>query len=143
MASRFPDTPATTTANTQIANTFALIDGTTEKDIINGATNDTLVLDLVATSDDTSAVVLNLFLYDGGAARLIGAVNVPTLAGTNGVEPSVSLLNTTDIPGLAKRDDQGITLASGQKLQVAPQAAVTAAKTVTVTALAMNYSASA
>jgi len=136
----FIGVPLTTAANTSIAATFANGDGTTAKDIVTGATDGTVIQDLVATSSSTGATVLQVLFYDGATARLIGTVNVPTLSGTNGVAPSVSLLNTTDIPSLAKRDDGSILLAVGQKLQIAPVAAV-ANGLLTVTAIGGNLTA--
>lgn len=133
----FIKAPLNNTANTQFANTFVNGDGTSAKDIVNGATDGTVIQDLIATSSSTDAELLQVFLYDGGAARLIGTITVPTLAGTDGTEPAVSLLNTTDIPSLAKRDDGALLLAAGQKLQVAPVAAVDD-NLVTVTAIGGN-----
>ena len=135
----FIDSPLTTTANTQIANTFVNADSTDVKDIVNGATDGTVIQDLIATSNDSADRILNIYLYDGGASRLIGSVTIPDLSGTDGgTNVSVSLLNVTDIPSLDKRDDGVILLASGQKLQCAAQVAVTADKTITVTAIGGN-----
>jgi len=136
----FIGVPLTTAANTSIAATFANGDGTGAKDIVTGATDGTVIQDLIATSSSTGAELMQVLFYDGATARLIGTVNVPTLSGTDGTAPSVSLLNTTDIPSLAKRDDGSILLASGQKLQVAPVAAVDD-NLVTVTALGGNLTA--
>lgn len=132
-------TPLNITQNTQIANTFANGDGTAAKDIVNGATDGTVIQDLICTSSSTGAELIKVLLLDadGGTARLIGTVNVPALSGTNGTTPSVSLLNTTDIPSLAKRDDGALLLAAGQKLQCAPVAAVDD-NLVTITAIGGN-----
>ena len=130
--------PLTPTANTQIANDFDAADTTDIKDIVEGATDGTIIQDLIAVSDDTSAVELKIWLYDGSAAWQIGQVNVPIGAGTNVDTPSVSLLNVTNIPSLDKRDDGMLFLADGQKLQVSAAAAVTADKLVTVVALGGN-----
>jgi len=136
----FIGVPLTTAANTSIAATFANGDGTGAKDVVTGATDGTAIQDLIAVSSSTGAELLKVLFYDGATAWLIGTVNVPTLSGTNGVAPSVSLLNPTDIPSLAKRDDGSILLAAGQKLQVAPVAAVDD-NLVTVTALGGNLTA--
>jgi hypothetical protein len=61
----FIDSPLTTTANTQIANTIVNADGTDTKDVVNGATDGTVIQDLVATSTDSSDRVLLIYLYDG------------------------------------------------------------------------------
>lgn len=134
----FIGSPLTTSANTQIANTITNSDGTSTKDVVNGATNGTVVQDLIAVSDDTSDVNLKIFFYDGSSSRQIGMVKVAAGSGADVTKASTSLLNTDNIPSLAKRDDGVILLASGQKLQVAAASAVTSGKTVTVTAIGGN-----
>jgi hypothetical protein len=134
----FIGAPLTTAANTSIANTFTTA-SLGPKDIVTGATDGTVIQDLIATSSSTGATVLNILFYDGANPFLIGTVNVPTLSGTNGTAPSVSLLNTTDIPSLAKRDDGSILLAAGQKLQV--EAVAVTDNEVTVVALGGNLTA--
>lgn len=117
--------------------TFIDTDGTTPKDLVSGGADGTKVFSIAVTSDDTSDVVLDLFIHDGTTAYLVGAVNVPTLSGTDGSAAAVNLLDATALPWLDASGE--IFLPSGYKLQVAPQAAVTTAKTVTVVCLAGNY----
>jgi hypothetical protein len=62
---------------------------------------------------------------------------VATLSGTDGSTAAVELLDSTAIPSLDA--DGEIFIPTGYKLQVAPLAAVTAAKTVTVVCFAGNY----
>jgi len=134
----FIGSPLSGTANTQISHVLATADSTDIKDVVNGATNGTVIQDLIAVSDDTDPIELAIYLYDGANSRQIGQVNVPAGAGTDAAKPSVSLLNTTSIPSLDKRDDGAILLASGQKLQVAATVAVTADKAITIVALGGN-----
>lgn len=134
----FVGSPLNNTANTQFADTIVPADTTDVMDIVNGATDGTLVQDLIATTDDTSDVEVLIYLYDGGVSRQIGQVNVPAGSGTAVATASVSLLNVTNIPSLNKRDDGALLLASGQKLQVSASATITAAKVLTVTALGGN-----
>ena len=134
----FVASPLTVAANTQIGNTVVNSDGTTAKDIVNGATDGSLIQDLNVTSNDTSAVELLVYLHDGTNAFLLGTVDVPAGSGTTTSAPSVSLLNVSNMPALGKRDDGALFIASGQKLQVAASAAVTSGKTVTITALGGN-----
>jgi len=117
--------------------TFVNADGTTPKDLVLGATNGTKVFSINATSDDTSDVVVSVFIYDGSTAYLLGAVNVPTLSGTNGTDPSVNLLESSMI--LSVDADGELFIPSGYKVQVAPQAAVTTAKTLTIICFAGDY----
>lgn len=134
----FVGSPLNNTANTQFANTIVNADGTTPKDIVNGAADGTLIQDLIIVSDDSAAMEVIIYLYDGGTARQIGRVAVPAGSGNDTTKASVSLLNVTNIPSLNKRDDGAILLATGQKLQVGVASAVTAAKTLTITALGGN-----
>ena len=122
-----------TTANTQIGNTIANADGTDKKTVITGATDGTLVYDLVAVSDDTVSRSLVIYLNDGTTDWPIGTVSVADGA------TSASLLNVIDIPSLDKRDDGALILANGQSLSVASTAAITAEKTIWITAVGGNY----
>jgi len=117
--------------------TFVNADGTTADDLVTGGTNGSKVLSIAATSDDTSDVVAQLFIHDGATAYLVGSVNIPTLSGTDGAAVAVDILNTTDLPWLDS--DGELFLPSSYKLQIAPLAAVTAAKTVTFVCIAGDY----
>jgi hypothetical protein len=117
--------------------TFANADGTTPKDLVSAGADGTKVLAVAVTSDDAATVNLRLYVHDGANAYLVGTVAVPTLAGTNGVMPAVDLLDPELLPWLDQ--DGELFIPSGYKLQVAPLAAVTAAKTVTVVCFAADY----
>lgn len=134
----FIGSPLSTSANTQISDVIVPADTTDIIDIVNGATDGTLIQDLIAVSDDSAVVELIIYIYDGGASRRIGQVEVPALSGYDITKAAVSLLNVSNIPSLNKRDDGAIFLATGQKLQVSAEATITAAKTVTITALGGN-----
>jgi len=121
-----------TTANTQIGNTIVPADTTDKKDVVSGAADGSVIQDLVASTDETEARDITIYLHDGTTSWPLGTVEVGIGA------TSVSLLNTTDIPSLDKRDDGAILLASGQKLQVASDDTVTADKTIWIVALGGN-----
>ena len=99
--------------------TFVAADGTTPKDLVPAGSDGTKILGIAATSDDSSAVVLRLYVHDGGAAYLVGAVSVPTLSGTDGAAPAVDLLDAEMLPWLDR--DGELILPAGHKLQVAPR----------------------
>lgn len=117
--------------------TFVNADGTAEKTIFTAGGEGALVDRVLVTSDDTSIVVLNVFVNDGSTSFRIGTISVPIDAGTNGTIVGVNLLDTTQMPGL--QASGGLSLATTHLLKVAPQAAVTAAKTVTLTPLGGDY----
>lgn len=117
--------------------TFVNADSTTPKDLVSAGTDGTKVFRINCTSDDTSTVNMKLFIHDGTTAYLLGTVAVATLSGTNGSAASVNLLDSSKIPSLDA--DGELFIPSGYKVQVAPLAAVTAAKTVTVVCFAGDY----
>ena len=118
--------------------TFVNADGTTPKDLVSAGAEGTKVLSIACTSDDTTdTVVMQLFIHDGTTAYLVGSVAVPTLSGTDGAAAAVDLLDATALPWLDA--DGEFFIPTGYKVQVAPLAAVTAAKTVTVVCLAGDY----
>lgn len=117
--------------------TFVNADSTTPKDLVSAGSDGTKVLGISCTSDDTSAVNMRVYIHDGSTAYLVGTVRVATLSGTDGAVAAVDLLQRTALPWLDV--DSEFFIPSGYKLQVAPLAAVTAAKTVTVVCLAADY----
>jgi hypothetical protein len=113
--------------------TFVNADGTTEKDLnsfVSGAADGGKVFAINVTSDDTATVEMQVLIHDGTTAFLLGTVDVPTLAGTDGSTPAKNLLDPTLVAGLDS--DGELFVPTGYKLQVRPKAAVTATKTVTV-----------
>lgn len=117
--------------------TFVNADGTTAKDLMSAGTDGTKVLAINVTSDDTSTVEMEVYLHDGTTAYLLGTVDVVTLSGTDGATPSVNIMDPSLIAGLDANGE--LFMASGYKIQVAPKAAVTSAKTVTVVGFAGDY----
>lgn len=100
------------------------------------------VVSLIVCSDDTSARVLQFFKTIGGTDYLIGSVNIPTLSGTDGTNPPVDILANAQFK-------QAIFDAFGNKimpidgagtvvLKVKSLTTVTAAKTITVTAVVVK-----
>ena len=122
-----------TTANTQIGNTIANADGTDKKTVITGATDGTLIYDIIAKSTDSVARDITVYLHDGTTDWPLGVIPVGAEA------DSVSLLDTAYIPALNKRDDAAIILPSGYSLNVASDAAVTEATAITCVAYGGNY----
>lgn len=117
--------------------TFVNADGTTAKDLVSAGSNGCKIISISAVSDDTSSVNMRLFVHDGSTAYQVGTMRIPTLSGTDGAAAAISLLNHTAFPWL--EDDRGFVIPTGYKLQVAPLATVTSAKTVTIVCLAGDY----
>lgn len=121
--------------------TFVNADGTTPKTVFTAGSNDSDLKIMSLTSNDTASVNMQVFYKTGGTAYLMGTVRAVTLSGTDGAANAIDLLNSTALPFLAV-DDAGkryIPVKTGDVIQVAPVAAVTAAKTVTIVALGYDY----
>lgn len=119
---------------------FAFSDGTGEKTIFTPAGADGgNVMQINVSSTDTSAVVMQVNVNDGATSRLLGSVSVPTLAGTDGVVPSVNLLNSDFITGL--QADGSLPVKNGHTVTVNPVSAVTATFTVDVIPIGGDYGA--
>lgn len=122
--------------------TFVNGDGTTPKELFDPATvagdAGLKVLDMWATSDDTvDPVLVDVWLHDGTNDYLMGRVPVTTLAGTDGTEPPMDMLDSAYLGGL---DAAGqFPLPDGWSIKVAPSVAITAAKTLTIGAIGGEY----
>lgn len=115
-------------------------DGTTLLDLFTAGSSGSRVDKIAITSDDTTAVDLDLYLHDGTSAFQIGSINVPVGAGTvAGATPAVavSFLNQTALPFLG--EDLALHLETGCKLQIGAQVAITAAKVVHVAVFGGDY----
>lgn len=122
------------TANNGVQ-TFANADGTGLKDLVTGGADGTLVGAVNVVSDDTAARNIDIYYKpSGGAAIRIGTALIAIGAGVTSDTSSVNAL-TKCVGAVGGR----IFLANGDKLQGAMQVAVTAAKTVSVVAMAANY----
>jgi hypothetical protein len=121
--------------------TITSADTTVQKLCFTAGTNDSDVKSITATSNDTAAINLQLFVTRGGTDYLLATINIPTLSGTNGTAVSIDILNATSIPSLPL-DSAGkryLPLKTGDTLKVGPIATMTAAKTCTVTVLGQDY----
>lgn len=112
-------------------------DGTSEQDLLTAGASGSRINSISVTSDDTSAVVLQFFYNDLTTSHLIGSVSVPTLSGTDGSAPAVSVLNITDMPFLG--EDLALYLLALKKITVAAVSAVTTAKKVSLVATYGDY----
>lgn len=109
--------------------------GTAAQDLVAGSTNGLRIKSLIATSTDTSARVLQIIKTVGAVEHVIGEVNVPITAGTDGATPAVNLLDATAMPGLQSDGVQRfIDVANGTTLQIKPKVAVTAGLAINVVA---------
>jgi len=121
--------------------TFVNADGTGLKTIYTAGTAGARVLAVNATSDDTAACDVNLYVQVGGAgtAYNIGGKRVPIAAGkvVASTIASTQLLDAAQIPTLLS--DGSLQLGASDVLQAGVVAAVTAAKTLTLVVQAIDY----
>lgn len=117
--------------------TFVNADGTTTKDVFVAGSNGSRVASVAATTTDTSANLVHIYLYDGTTAYQVGEVTVAAASGTDGSTAAVNLLSLSMNPWL--NSDGSITLPSGWKLQASVNAAVTSAKTLTLVSIGADY----
>ena len=113
-------------------------DTTTNKTIATAGTNGTRIMAITVTSTDTSARDVALKKTISGTDYLLGTFSIPITAGFINSTPTVNLMNHSQLPNLP-RDSNGnpyIQLETGTTLTIAALTTVTAAKVISVTAIA-------
>jgi len=106
-------------------------DSTNNKTLVTAGSSGSKVETISVTSDDTSARVFQIIETISSVDYILGEVNVPAGAGTDGTTKAVDVLNLTDLPWLrTDGSNRYLFLASGSVLKVKAKVAVTTAKTV-------------
>lgn len=118
--------------------TFVNADGVTVKDAYTAGASGGKLQFLNASSDDTVARIVRLYLRRGGAGAdlLLGSKSVAIGAGTGAVV-AVNLLDAVQIPGIL--EDGSLILGPSDVLRASVEVAVTAAKTITLVAQGGDY----
>lgn len=101
------------------------------------------VYSLIANTDDTVAINVLLFIYNGSSVRPLGIVNVPLSSGNVANVLNVNMLDSTVLKGLPidNAGNRYIPLNNNEILKAGSLAGLTAAKTCYVTALGSDYQA--
>ena len=113
-------------------------DTTANKTLATAGTNGTKILAINVSSTDTTARDIQLKKTVSGTDYILSTFNIPITAGFINSTPSVNLFNHGQMQGLP-RDANGnpfIQLETGTTLTVASLTTVTAAKIISVVALA-------
>lgn len=106
-------------------------DGTTNKGVVTPVAAGTRLKNLIATSDDTVARTFQLIKTVGGIDFILGEIDVPIGAGTDGATSAVDVFAGGRIKGLQTDGvSKWIDVANGTTLSMKAKVAVTAAKTV-------------
>lgn len=122
-----------------IGKTIVNSDSTNWVDVYDNTAGSTPVRieNLTLCSDDTSTVNIQFSRVVGGTSYLIGTARAATLSGTDGAAASVNALSI--IGSIGSDGVLAYEVAAGGKLQAKSIAAVTAAKTVTITGWGRTY----
>jgi len=111
---------------------IASADGTNFKDLFTAGASGSKVESISACNTDAAnAYVIQFAVNVGGTDYVIGEVNVPAGAGTNGTTKAVNVVNQTDLPWV--KDDgvrTYIYLANGDKLRVRSKTTLSGSNTV-------------
>ncbi len=122
--------------------TFVNADGTTAKTLYTAGANGARILAINCVTSDTAANDLNVLVKTaggGGTARNIGGKRVPIASGDQ-VASTITSINLLDPAQIAcLLPDGSLQLGASDVLQIAPVAAVTAAKTLTIVVIAVDY----
>lgn len=103
---------------------FENADGTNYKVLKTGAANGSLATSISATTNEATAVAINLRLTSGSNTVNLGDVNIPANSGTDGgTTPPVNLLNKTLLPYL--QSDGSLILGENDVLEAGMKVAVT------------------
>ena len=109
----------------------------TTKDVFVAASNGSRCFGIAATLTDTTAVDVQIFIYDGATAWLAGTVTVAIGAGNTGSVSAQNLLSLSNNPWL--NSDGSITLPTGWKIQASNVTQLASGKTLTLVALGGDY----
>lgn len=122
----------------QIANA----DGTTLKTLFTAGADGSRVMAVNASTDDTAANVVGLYVQIAGAGTNfpLGVKSVAARSGDPTNAAAVAAVNVLDLAAIPSLDPDGsLALGPGDVLKAGVQAAVTAAKTLTLCAIAGDY----
>lgn len=134
-------TPTYASGVKNIAKNIVNADSTNWVDLFDNSANskNATVEGLTLTSDDTATMNVQFSILKGGTNYLLGTVRVATLSGTDGAAARISALSASTLGTLTPEGIYTVEIEAGAKLQAKVLAAVTSAKTVTVTGRVRQY----
>lgn len=98
-----------------------------------------IIESLMASTDDTAAVNVIVYLLDGTTVHPLGIVNVPLNSGNLGTVANVDILNGLVGLPVNTQSKKYIPMRAGMTLKVAVLAAMTANKSVWVKTTGVDY----
>jgi len=114
--------------------------GTATEIIFTPGSDAGAITNLVATSTDTSAVILVVSINDGTNTNVVGEVSIPAGSGTNGTANPVNVLTNVGMTG-NNQNDGSMLIGPNATLVINAKVAVTAAKVLSITATGGSYTA--
>lgn len=122
------------------AQSFVNADGTSFKSVMSAGASGSRIDTLIGTNTDTgNAYVVQFAIQKSAVDYVIGEVNIPIGAGTNGSAKSVAMLNATDIPGLTYTENGAVYLETGCVLRARVKTAVAGVNTVQIVGVGGDY----
>ncbi len=122
--------------------TIVNADASTLKTLYTAGSEGSVIRSILISSDDTANRIVQFWVYNGSTSYLVGAIQAPTLAGTNGVVKAMdALANTGVMLGYQPQPDarRTIELQAGYILKCSSTSTVTSGKTITITASGRDY----
>lgn len=110
-------------------------------DIYTATEDDAIVRTLSLVSDDTSARLVNLYLYNGTAYVPMGTFNIAAMQGLNGSTVAFDLLSSSVFPGFSY-DQNGkriFPLEGGFKIAISVTSQLTEGKTMSLVGIVEEY----
>jgi hypothetical protein len=123
-----------------VEQTIVNSDGQTVKTILTAGTNGSKVSMLQATSTDTTARDVILYITISATNYQLGQISLPITAGAVNSTPTVNLLNSSQLQlPVDANGNPFIYLGNGASLSVNAPVTITSAKTVTLLATREDY----
>lgn len=106
--------------------------GTASQTLLTGGTNGSKLESLIAVNTDSTAHDVQLWVTISSVSYLLGTISLPATAGNVDSVPSVDILRSSQIPGLAydANGNRYLYVANGAVLSVAVLVAVASGKLV-------------
>lgn len=117
------------------------ISNTTPVNLVAGGVNGTKVISIICSNTDTSAYNVTFSVLRSPTSYVLGTVAIPASSGNVAGSPPVSILNTTNVPGIPQDSDGNpyLFLEPTDTLQMANGSIITAGKAISCHTVAADF----
>ena len=117
------------------------VSSTTAVNLVAGGVNGTKVISIICSNTDTSPYNVTFSVFRSPSSYVLGTVAIPASAGNVAGSPPVSILNTTNVPGIPQDSDGNpyLFLEATDTLQMANASIVTAGKAISCHTVAADF----